>query len=118
MEFLKKNKKILIIGLVLIVVIALGVWWYKSRNTSAVTDASASSDSAALAKKIASKIAEIKANEEWFTQIKNGASASGYTEAQAVAVNAIWALKHDGAIPLDTFGAGEWGHVDYVKANY
>lgn len=126
MEFLKKNKKVVIISLiVLAVLIGLLVWWSRRSKAAEGTEAGdiwgvKKSPYAAdeTGKKIEAKTVEIMNNPEWYNQILAGQAASGYTLQQALAVNAIWALKHDGTIPMDTYGAGEWGHTDYVKKNF
>lgn len=118
---MKTNKKMWIIGGIVVLALIVGIiWWYSSKKETEVTavDSNASNANQAIVSKIAAKITAIKGDSNWGGQIKANAVAQGYTIEQAFASNAIWALKHDGEIPLDTYGAGEWGHIDYVKKNY
>lgn len=117
------NKKWLIIAAIVVVVILLGVWLYKRNNTdtsdiTAITPNATASADQAIKTKVVAKMNAIKNDTQWYGTIKAGAVADGYTVNQALAMNAIWALKHDGDIPVDTYGAGENGHAAYVKANY
>lgn len=117
---MKTNKKMWIIGSIIVLALIVGIiWWYSSsKSKSTPVDVNSSTLNQDISAKIATKIADIKADTEWSNQIKANAVSQGYTLAQAYAVNAIWGLKHDGIIPMDTYGAGEYGHIDYVKKNY
>ena len=126
MEFLKKHKKAVIITVIVLAVLVGLLVWYNRRSKA--VDTSEAGDiwgvkktpyaADETGKKIETKTVEIINNPEWYNQILANHITQGYTLQQALAVNAIWALKHDGVIPMDTYGAGEWGHIDYVKKNF
>ena len=71
--------------------------------------------------KVAARIIKIKANNYGhylvLEAIKNNKpSGMGYT--QMLAYTAISELKAEKAIPMDRWGAGQYGHTAWVKANY
>lgn len=128
-----KNKFLIIsiVVVILVIIIAIGVWAYKKSNTTETTTAGTNSgtntnsvassanalDSQIKAKIEAKKIA-IKNYPEFYNSILKDYQSQGWTLNQALTAHAIWALKVDGEIPMDTYGAGEWGANDYVKKNY
>lgn len=124
MEFLKKHKKAVLIIIGLIAVIGIIVWWYRRQNSEATAETDvwgvkkSPYGTTDVGKKIEEKTVQIMNNEEWYNKILANYQSQGYTLQQALAINAIWALKVDGEIPVDTYGRGEWGHIEYVKKNF
>lgn len=117
-----KNKKWIFIGLGLVAVIGLIVWFYNRKDTdvtaSGIAAPKLSAVDAEIEAKITQNIENVKANTEWYNNIKKQSLSQGLTIAQGLARAAIWGLKVDGVIPMNTHGAGEDGHKEYVKANY
>lgn len=125
--FKTKQQKFIVIGIAAVILLIL-IWWIWAKNKaseSLKTEKSTEKQpeqlkQAALtvAEKISNKIDQIRNNSEWFNKINSQYSAQGYTLNQALAINAIWALKVDGEIDMNYGGAGEFGHIEYVKQNY
>lgn len=70
---------------------------------------------------VATRILKIKANDYGHYLVleaikANKPSGMGYT--QMLAYTAISELKAEKAIPIDRWGAGQYGHTAWVKANY
>jgi hypothetical protein len=106
----KKTKWI--IGLSVLAVIVLFTWWSSKKETEPLTATDPYKD------KVTKRMEEIRSDTDWFKSISEGSVKAGLTVNQGLANNAIWALKHDGIIPVTAYGAGEWGHVDYAKAAF
>lgn len=116
---MKKNKKMLLLGAIVLTVIILGVWLFSLKSTTTTAATVTSSEDEAIRAKIRGSINRIKAAPEWYEKLKAELPTDGsITLNQSVANSAIWALKVDGDIPMNTFGVGEWGHIDFIKANY
>ena len=107
----KKTKWI--IGLSILAVVVAFMWWLSSKKeTEEVAAADPYKD------KVAARMDQIRTDADWYKSISEGAVNAGLTVNQSLANNAIWALKHDAIIPITAYGAGEWGHVAYVKASF
>lgn len=124
MEFLKKHKKAFLIVAVILFVLILFVWFYQSKKAAepASSDDKKSdvpqSAEMTIPQRIQKKMDEIRNFPEWYDKILATYESNNQTLQQALANAAIWGLKVDKIIPMDTYGAGEWGHLEYVKANY
>lgn len=118
MDFIKKHK----IAFILVTICIIAIVWYMRRTSADTVKNTATLPNSVvkdtLAAAVSNKTIEIMNNAEWYNQILAGYASQGYTLQQALTANAIWALKKDGSIPIDSYGAGEWGHIAYVKANF
>ena len=118
-----KNKKWIFIGLGIVAVIGLAVWFFNRKDSVvSIQPGTAAPKLSAVDTEIKAKVAQnmanIKANASWWESIGKKAISQGLTTVQALANDAIWSLKKDGIIPVDTYGAGLEGHREYVKANF
>ena len=114
MEFITKNKKMVIIGLLFAAVIA---WFlFNKTDSTTTTTTTVSAADTAIRAKIDAAAASISGS--WRDGIIAGAAAEGLTVVQNLANVGLWSLKHDGKIDINTYGAGEWGHKAWIKANY
>ena len=124
---MKKNKTVLLISLLFVV--GLIAWFYLRKTDVGVVTAGTSQAAkpsqplkSSLQIEIDGMIVRamdgVTNSTDWINSIKKDHVSQGLTVNQAVAHAAIWSLKKGGEIPMDMFGAGEYGQLDYVKANY
>ncbi|MDP3914383.1 MAG: hypothetical protein Q8R96_11690 [Bacteroidota bacterium] len=116
---MKSNKKVLMIGAGILLALGLLVWYLgREKTTPVISGNITTAADIETNRHITEAIDYIKSNTEWYNNIVSSATAAGLTVNQAVAYHAIWAVKTSGKVPMAFGGSGEWGHKEYVKANF